>query len=76
MAHSYTEDSAGNKSSKRVTGIPLTILGGIMTIIVFGAGLLHPEATYKTSIEIALAVLGLGVGELTIGCVFEKFKKS
>ena len=76
MAHGYTEDAQGNKSSKRVTGIPVTILGGIMTITVFVVTILHPEVSHKESIELALSVLGLGVGTLTLGCAIERFKKS
>ena len=74
MSNKYLQDSAGNKSSKRLAGFFLLGTGIIFAIIAFIISIYQPLGDSKTALKIIEVFLISGGGLLGIG-VFEQWRK-
>lgn len=68
----YLEDAKGNKSSKRLWGSTLLMIGIGFAVIAFFMSLFHPLGDSRTALDIIYIFLGTGGGLLGIG-TFERF---
>lgn len=75
MANTFLEDSQGNKSSKRLTGIISVSLGAVMGIVLFVLSLNSEIKDSATAISVMNGFLIAGSSLLGIGVLEGVVKK-
>ena len=75
MPHEFLQDSQGNKSSKRLSGISLIGVGTILSIVLFTFSLISQPADADSTIGVIKTLLISGSSLLGVSVLEDAFKK-